>query len=188
MVEVKGSNIFVTGLPGAGKTSIGKKLSRLLGFGFLDLDDKIEKSVNCSISEYVARNGMDKFRQVERDNFQYLGGIENHVVSLGGGFLETAGAIESVQKMGRLVFVDVSPKEIAKRLYMSPDQLRKRPLLAQAVEIEAHEARLAFVEKKLLDLATVRRQQYERADILCDTSYSTQENCALFISKKIQAE
>ena len=104
MAEHYRSNILVTGLPGAGKTSIGKKLAKLLGYGFVDLDEKIEQTVGCTVAEYVTRHGLEKFRKVEQESFLFLSGIENHVISLGGGFLESEGALDESRKLGRLVF------------------------------------------------------------------------------------
>jgi shikimate kinase len=70
---------------GAGKTSVGRALSRKLKWSFLDLDHEIEKANKLTVQEIFKRFGEPHFRQLERDHLRRLSTQPNTVVALGGG-------------------------------------------------------------------------------------------------------
>lgn len=81
----KRSNIALTGFMGCGKTTVGKKLAELMGMDFIDLDQKIEKDMNMSISDIFEKHGESYFRELEARACMDLVKLENTVIATGGG-------------------------------------------------------------------------------------------------------
>src|SRR5687767_11302819 len=78
--------IYLIGFMGSGKTTAGIRLSRLLNFRFIDLDNYLEQKEGRSIPEIFEKDGEDHFRQLERKCLEETFEIqENMVVSTGGG-------------------------------------------------------------------------------------------------------
>jgi len=81
--------VFLLGFMGAGKTSVGQALARRLGWGFVDLDQQIERRAGRTIAEIFAGSGEDAFRRIEtavlRELLAKLGHGSPLVVALGGG-------------------------------------------------------------------------------------------------------
>ena len=78
-------NIVLIGMMGSGKSSIGKLISKKLDLEFIDIDEKIEESENCKISEIFKKKGENHFREIEKNiSIKYLK-LENKIISLGGG-------------------------------------------------------------------------------------------------------
>ena len=78
-------NIVLIGMMGSGKSSIGKILSKKLNLDFIDIDEKIEKSEENTISNIFLKKGESYFRKIEQNiTINYLK-LENKIISLGGG-------------------------------------------------------------------------------------------------------
>ena len=80
-------NILLTGFMGAGKTTVGKKLSKRLGYFFIDTDREIEKEQGCTISEIFKYGGEICFRDLETNMLQQLQSKQNLVIATGGGMV-----------------------------------------------------------------------------------------------------
>jgi len=80
----------VVGMPGSGKTTVGRRLARVLGVDFLDTDQLIESDQGVSIPEIFAGRGEPYFREVEERIVADAVGSANGVVSLGGGAIISA--------------------------------------------------------------------------------------------------
>ena len=78
-------NIVLIGMMGSGKSSIGKLLSKQLNLDFIDIDNKIEKSENCTISDIFIKKGENYFREIEKKISINCLELENKIISLGGG-------------------------------------------------------------------------------------------------------
>ncbi|RLD63462.1 MAG: shikimate kinase, partial [Bacteroidetes bacterium] len=63
-------NIYLLGYMGSGKTTVGKKLSRAMGYDFVDLDQQIESKIGQSIADFFSEKGEDGFRKIEREELQ----------------------------------------------------------------------------------------------------------------------
>src|SRR5436190_21025868 len=79
------SSIYLVGFMGAGKTSVGQRLAELLGWSFVDVDQKIEEREGTPIREIFLRAGEPYFRRVESVELHSLSAARNLVVALGGG-------------------------------------------------------------------------------------------------------
>ncbi len=131
--------ICLIGLPGSGKSTVGRQLARRLGARFYDSDQEIEKRVGCSIREYFEREGEDSFREVEQITLAALtaSGLTvssqpqgdalkaGAVLSTGGGAVLRLVNRQALRQSGQVVYLHSQPDDIIKRLRHD----RNRPLL-----------------------------------------------------------
>jgi shikimate kinase len=121
--------IFLIGLPGSGKTTLGKSLAEKLKLSFLDLDTEVEKSEGRPVKGIFETNGENYFREVESNLLgEFCSAAKNFVMSTGGGTPCFNKNMMAMNKAGRTVFLDVGAKEIASRLVKT--NLNDRPLLS----------------------------------------------------------
>ena len=76
---------FLIGMPGTGKSSVGKNVAKLLDFNFIDLDKLIEKKSDSTITEIWQKFGEDYFRNLESKTLKEISVLQNTLVSCGGG-------------------------------------------------------------------------------------------------------
>lgn len=142
------SNIYLIGMAGCGKSTIGYALAERLKMSLIDTDRSIEKTLKMPIPEIFEKDGEKIFRGIETTILEQCSKQENAVISTGGGIILDPKNIEIMEK-GYIVFLDASLPEILSRL----DGDNTRPLLQGDTE-----SRL----KKLFD---------ERADIYEDVAH-----------------
>ena len=116
------------GLPGSGKSTVGRQLARRLQLPFFDSDQVIEARLGCPIRQYFEREGEDRFRDVEAVVIDHLTLEERGVVSTGGGAVLRAANRQHLHQRGRVVYLKSSPDELFRRLRHD----RNRPLLQVA--------------------------------------------------------
>ena len=80
-------NIIITGFMGSGKTTIGRKLAKLIEYSFVDTDSEIEDDQGCSVSEIFKYGGEECFREMETRLLEKLKNIDNSVIATGGGIV-----------------------------------------------------------------------------------------------------
>ena len=121
--------IFLLGLPGSGKTTLGKELSIALRLPFVDLDLDIEAVAGKKITEIFKEHGEKYFRELEsRELKMWCSSPSGFVMATGGGapcFLDN---MEWINKSGISIFLDVPARTIAGRIKKA--ELSERPLLA----------------------------------------------------------
>jgi shikimate kinase len=121
--------VFLLGLPGSGKTTLGKKLASALKLPFVDLDKEIERKEGKPIPEIFAEKKEDYFRQVESSLLKkWCSRPDDFVMATGGGAPCFFDNIQVINKSGKSIFLDVPASEIVRR--MSRAGVEKRPLLA----------------------------------------------------------
>lgn len=144
------ARIFLVGISGAGKSTVGRLVAERLGWDFADSDDLIEARTRRKIAEIFATDGEARFREVEQAVLADLSGRERLVVATGGGALTTEGGRTAIQS-GFSAWLDVSPSQAAPRLATDPTTAT-RPLLA------------GDAEGRLATLLAAREEQYRRSD------------------------
>lgn len=119
------TGIALVGLPGSGKSTVGRQLSRRLGLPFLDSDQVIEQRLGCSIREYFEYAGEERFRDLESTVLDELTQGEAAVLSTGGGSVLRPLNRQHLRERGQVVYLRSTPEEVFRRLRHD----RKRPLL-----------------------------------------------------------
>lgn len=119
-------HLVLVGLPGSGKTTLGRAAAAQLGLPFLDFDEEIERRTGLAPSEFFRRRGETAFRAQELALSQELGVRHTIVVAPGGGWITQEAAREALRPHAVLVYLQVSPAAAAARL--GSDAMR-RPLL-----------------------------------------------------------
>jgi shikimate kinase len=143
---------------GAGKTTIGTRLARQLGWHFVDLDERIEASARISIPEFFERHGEPAFRQLEANELRTALGRavefrESTVLALGGGTYAQAGAPEFLRNSGVPVIWLDTPVELLLSRCMA---MTGRPMFRDESSFRA--------------LYAQRLPSYELADFRVDSS------------------
>ena len=125
--------IFLVGLPGAGKTTLGCALASALDWPFLDLDAEIERAAGRSISVIFEDDGEEAFRTQEAAVLRHVGLAAPLVLATGGGTPCAHDSMDWLLAHGSVVWLDVAPAVIARRLALAPVvPVGNRPLLVAA--------------------------------------------------------
>lgn len=144
-------HIFLTGLPGAGKSTVGRLVATALGADFVDVDRSIEEATGASVAAVFQRQGESAFRRHERDAVADLVASRAPcVVATGGGWAAGEGNLAAVAGVGLTVYLEVSAATAWARVAPAAG----RPLLAGPDP-----------EGALRELYARRREYYERADV-----------------------
>lgn len=124
---MKVARVILVGFMGAGKTSVGRRLARMLDWRFVDLDDAIERAEGCTVSEIFERFGEARFRAAEARVAAGLVVQEEVVIATGGGWATVSGRLDALPAGTLSIWLDVEPEEAVRR---SAEQPGSRPLLA----------------------------------------------------------
>jgi shikimate kinase len=108
--------IALVGLPGSGKSTVGRQLARRLLLRFADSDHVIEDRLGCSIREYFDREGEDRFRDVEQAVLDDLTQSHQGVLATGGGAVLRPANRENLHSRGHVVYLRSAPEEVFRRL------------------------------------------------------------------------
>lgn len=117
-------SISLIGLPGSGKSTVGRQLARRLHLTFADSDHVIEQRLGCSIREFFEREGEERFRDIEAEVIDQLtqgGGV----LSTGGGAVLRQTNRERLRERGKVIYLKSTPEELMRRLRHDT----QRPLL-----------------------------------------------------------
>ena len=117
--------LALVGLPGSGKSTVGRQLARRLGLAFTDSDQVIQEQIGCSIREFFAREGEEAFRDVEQAVIETLCAARIGVVATGGGVVLRAANRQRLREAGQVIYLRSSPEELFRRVRHDA----KRPLL-----------------------------------------------------------
>jgi shikimate kinase/3-dehydroquinate synthase len=154
-------NLYLIGLPGAGKSAIGSELAQLLKkyhYDFVDLDVEIERVAGKSIAGIFSEDGEPAFRTIETQALLHAASSDRRlVVATGGGVVLSALNRSIMRGSGIPIWIDVTVRDAAKNVLADILQGRDRPLFRG---ISADDLRI-----KLRDLLDARRPYYEEAQL-----------------------
>ena len=108
--------IFLIGYMGAGKTTVGRDLSKILNLSFIDLDHYIEGRYMKTVDQFFKEFGEEKFRNTERRMLEEISSFEDVIISTGGGSPCFFDNMQLMKEAGTTVYLKVSADELAKRL------------------------------------------------------------------------
>lgn len=118
------NNIYLIGMPGCGKSTIGKIISKRLKLKHIDADEYLENKYSQTIPNIFSLYGEDDFRKKESTVIEELSKMNNLLVSTGGGVVVKDRNKEIMKNSGAVVFIDTTPDNILKN-----SSLSGRPLL-----------------------------------------------------------
>ena len=144
-------NLCLSGMMGAGKTTIGTLLADRLGRRLADTDDELRRWTGRSIPELFTTRGEAGFRELETKVIAELSTFHDLVLSLGGGAVLNDDNVSDLLLTGVIVHLDVPAEVLVERLTGDTD----RPLLADAALADRVPATLAARQERYLEVADV---------------------------------
>ncbi len=149
------AHLILVGLPGAGKTTHGRRAARALRRPFIDLDRRIVHLDGRAIARIFAEDGEPAFRDLERTATAALAIEPPSIVAPGGGWIMNPANVELVKPGAQIVWLQVSPKVALQRM---GGRVSLRPLLANGNPL-----------RNLEQLLAKRRDRYAMADAVINT-------------------
>ena len=148
-------SIVLTGFMGTGKTTVGERLARLLGFAFVDMDTLLERRQGRTIRAIFETEGEAVFRRLEAALCRELAIRRHHVIATGGGALVDPENLAVFSARNLVICLDCAPEELWRRLVAAQD----RPLLDGADR-----------QARLMALWQMRQPAYARIEHHIDTT------------------
>lgn len=155
-------NIILTGFMGTGKTTVGKRLAKRLGWRFVDLDQLIEASAKRPIARIFTERGEAVFRRLERRHINRVIHGQKQVIATGGGAFVDPQNRARLRVSGPVICLTARPRVILERVGR---KIETRPLLHGS----------ANPQERVRALLNQRAKAYAQADITVDTSDLTVE-------------
>ncbi len=148
------TRIYLIGYMGTGKTTLGKRLAKIMDLSFIDIDKFIECKYHKTVPEIFAESGEDGFRVIEQKALKEVSEIENVIISTGGGVPCFFDNMEVMNDSGLTIYIKATPEELASRLRASKTV---RPIVASKSDDEL----VPFIAEHLAE----REKYYTRANI-----------------------
>lgn len=142
------TRIILIGFMGAGKTTLGRALSKDLGLQFIDLDAYIEMRYHKTVSQLFDEFKEEGFRKIEQRMLHEVSEIEDVIIAAGGGTPCFFDNMDYMNEKADTVYLKATPKVLLERLSIAKS---KRPLLKDLTEKEMEQ----YIEEQLL-----RREPY----------------------------
>ncbi len=164
-------NVYLVGLMGAGKTTIGKALARRLAYHFVDTDHEVEARTGVGLPTIFEIEGEDGFRKREAQVIAELADLDAQVVATGGGAVLRPENRQNLRASGLVIYLDVPLPTLHERTRHD----KKRPLL-----------QVSDPRQKLRELHTQRDPLYrEVADLVVSGSRITVQSVLNLLIKKV---
>ncbi len=136
-------SISLVGMPGSGKSTVGRHVSRQLGLPFIDTDLVIERRIGCSIRDYFETQGEAAFRDVEQAVIDEVTQLSGHVLATGGGAVLREPNRMALHARTTVVYLRSTPEDLARRLRHDAH----RPLLQSAAGDPLRRLRALFQDR-----------------------------------------
>ena len=153
------TRIILIGYMGAGKTTVGKALSKELGIIFYDLDWYIESRMRKTVAQIFAEKGEEGFRKIEHSMLHEVAEFEDVIISCGGGTPCFFDNMDYLNQQAQVVYLRCEPEVLRQHLLMGKTE---RPLLKG----KTPEQLIAFIREQL----EKREPFYSKARYTLDVS------------------
>ena len=153
-------HIFLIGMQGCGKSSLGKRVARETGLSFMDTDAMVAASAGCTVNEFFERYGEETFRRAETGALSLLTRERPMIISTGGGTIMNPVNRHIMRAWGAIVLIDRPLEEI-----LSDIKLDRRPTLRDGglAEVERVYNERIGVYRGLADITVRNDQGYHMA-------------------------
>lgn len=137
--------VFIIGFMGSGKSFTGRRLAELLGYPFVDLDDRIEEQAQKTIAEIFESGGEDAFRAAEKRALRAMDAFTDVVVATGGGAPCFFDNMDWMNQNGLTIYLQTPVEILVQRL---EGEKAHRPLVRKVEDLQQ------FIEEKLRERST----------------------------------
>lgn len=160
--------IFLIGMPGSGKSSVGKELAKLTGYNLLDLDAFIVQKEKISIPQIFKTKGEDYFRKAESSALkEIIEKSKDTIIAVGGGTPCFNDNMKLMQEGGKTIYLTAKIETIANRI---ENDTNERPLF--------HKLNGRKLKEKITSMLAHREKFYKKAPFIFDTEGRSAETCA----------
>lgn len=162
--------IFLTGLSGSGKSTVGRRVATLLNWEFVDTDDLLAERAGMAVGQALTAYGEERFRQLESEALRQAAERERVVIATGGGIVISEANRALLREQGLTVYLQTSVESAWRRVQehlRAEGEQAERPLVAGPDG-----------EQRLLDLLNARAAWYEQAHTRIATDELTSEQVA----------
>ncbi|MFM7389357.1 MAG: shikimate kinase [Vampirovibrionales bacterium] len=154
--------ITLTGFMGCGKTTLGKKLAKRLGYTFIDTDQLIEHQQGAKTSDLFSIHGEAYFRTLEQQALAEVLQRDRCVIATGGGALARQPNLQWALEQSTVVYLELPFEELLERVLFSP---KDRPLVdvkdPETVVHQLFQSRLPFYQQAHITLCTYKLSPHE---------------------------
>ena len=153
-------HIFLIGMQGCGKSSLGKRVARETGLSFMDTDAMVAASAGCTVNEFFEKYGEKTFRRAETGALSLLTRERPMIISTGGGTIMNPVNRHIMRAWGAIVLIDRPLEEI-----LSDIKLDRRPTLRDGglAEVERVYNERIGIYRNLADITVRNDQGYHMA-------------------------
>jgi len=130
--NINTNNLFLIGMMGSWKSTVGQELAETLEMEFIDTDDVIEEMTDMKVVDIFKEFGQKRFREMESAFFIEKAKVPGQIFSTGGGIVLEKKNRKVLHNNGICIFLDAAPQTLAKRIHNTTE----RPLLADSANIE----------------------------------------------------
>src|ERR1700694_1148516 len=121
-MDITMQRIFLTGLPGSGKSSVGRSMATLLGWDFIDTDDLLAGQSGVPVGQILTELGEERFRQLESELLRTASDSEKVVIATGGGAVISAANREFMRERGLTIYLQVAVETAWQRIQQHLEQ------------------------------------------------------------------
>ena len=158
-IEKQTKNLILVGMPGCGKSTIGRKLAARLDRPLVDTDEEIVKRIGCTIPEYFASHGEEEFRKREHEVLRDFSSRSGQIIATGGGIVTRPENMDPLRENSMVVFLRREIEKLPTRgrpISQSSDlhelYEKRRPLYEAAADVTVDNILLEQTVEEILKL------------------------------------